>query len=761
MKNKILLILIFIFTFFISNVYASDNQYEVLYKMENELKDNTFTIQLGLREASTMVVMNSIVYNQEKLEFVSIEGNDYFTVTKSKDMSNGVFKSFKILADSEYGFQKVYYANLTFKIKDDFKQGERTEIYFSGNKVATADEILKTAPSMTFTVFYDKDGTVSYVAQEQNFMTQVNMFLANNWKIVLYCLGGLLVLFIIIRYVIIHKEVKAYDNKHNHNHIIEKMKFAKVSKKLQTVTDDKPEKVRIAKVGKWGKKKVKEQPTQVRQANLNDLMKAEPTEVVQQPTYQERGVFVGNQNTGDDNMLPDDFSSFSEASNNYAYDDDTTESEISSEGAVNLDNLTSQSLQDDNNNSKLGIFLGFLLLIGGLFNISNVNALNEDEMNNLRNMILGNIAWSAEYDINNDNTIDMLDIIALKDLNNITIIQDTMTVSDSKPEANFNLKSTSKYVRTTRNGTTKVRTTANGKWKKNNNNNNQSNNNSNNNNHSTTTGETINSEGEAVYTSPEITTKQPEQVDLANGSSTKYRVSISYSNGYGDYDAIDLPYGGSVEFNVYPNEEGYQNLSSLSCTNGSITNNGYKVKISDVRTEMSCVIGFSASNTINANVNVRYQDADKRVVNNVLNLTQQKPGDYLSRSLKLDSNYTYERISCTNGFKDYSYSNGTFTARIADRSGTCTIYMKPNKVNKGIYYNGQKVFDLSGNYHDTIKNITLNDAKWGKDMKLYCGSTTINPKSVEKVRESIGGYTFEGWRYVFDVKLENTDCTLK
>ena len=148
MKSKFLLILIFIFTFFIPNVYASsDNQFEVLYKMENELKDNTFTIQMGLREASTMAVMNSVTYNHDKLEFVSIEGNDYFTVTKSKEMTNGVFKSFKILADSEYGFQKVYYANLTFKIKDNFKQGERTEIYFSGNKVATADELIKTSPS--------------------------------------------------------------------------------------------------------------------------------------------------------------------------------------------------------------------------------------------------------------------------------------------------------------------------------------------------------------------------------------------------------------------------------------------------------------------------------------------------------------------------------------------------------------------------------------------------------------------------------------
>ncbi len=130
MKKKLFLLLIIVFSLFVPVVYAKDMQFEVLYKMENELKDNTFTIQLGLREESAMAVMNSIVYNQDKLEFVSIDANEYFHVTKSNELANGVFRSFKILADSDYGFQKVYYANLTFKIKDDFKQGERTEIYF-------------------------------------------------------------------------------------------------------------------------------------------------------------------------------------------------------------------------------------------------------------------------------------------------------------------------------------------------------------------------------------------------------------------------------------------------------------------------------------------------------------------------------------------------------------------------------------------------------------------------------------------------------
>ena len=764
MKSKFLLILIFIFTFFIPNVYASsDNQFEVLYKMENELKDNTFTIQMGLREASTMAVMNSVTYNHDKLEFVSIEGNDYFTVTKSKEMTNGVFKSFKILADSEYGFQKVYYANLTFKIKDNFKQGERTEIYFSGNKVATADELIKTSPSMTFTVFYDKDGTVSYVAQEQNFMTQINMFLANNWKIVLYCLGGLIVLFIIIRYIIIHREVKAYDDKNNHNHIVNKMKFAKVSKNLRTVTDDKPEKVRIAKVGKWGKKKQKNvpvQPTQVQQTNINNLMQAEPTEVQPvEPQYEERGVFVGNQNLGDDNLLPDDFSTFGEASDSYAYDDDNQKSEISSEGAVNLDNLTSQSLQGDDDNSKLGVFLG-LLLVCGLFNLNTVKALDDNQMESLRNMILGNITWSAEYDINNDNVIDMLDIIASKDLNNITIIQDTMTVADSKPQANFNLKSTSKYVRTTKNGTTKVRTTANGKWK-NNSNNNSNNNNSNNNNSSTTTGETVNQNGEQVYVSPEVTTKAPTSADLSNGSESKYHVTIEYTNGSGEYTGVELPYNGSVSFDTYPKNEGYQNLSSVFCTEGKITNNGYRVTISEVKFNSSCHITFSESNSINANVNVRYNDKDNRIDNNVINLTKQKPGAYTSRTINLDSHYDYKNMSCSGGFSDYNLSGREFTGHIDEKSGTCTINMTPKHYKNYIKYgNFNNYYLIEGYYHDKTQAV-LFDTSFTEGLKLYCGSSTISPKSAELKTNNDYGLPMTGYQYIFEFKIEGTDCTLK
>ena len=98
MKKGLLAFIIVVLSIVITPVYAEE--FETLFKMDNELKDNTFTIQLGLREASTMAVMSNIAYNQDKLEFVSIDANEYFTVTKSKDINNGSFKSFKILADS-------------------------------------------------------------------------------------------------------------------------------------------------------------------------------------------------------------------------------------------------------------------------------------------------------------------------------------------------------------------------------------------------------------------------------------------------------------------------------------------------------------------------------------------------------------------------------------------------------------------------------------------------------------------------------------
>ena len=764
MKRKVFMLLIIIFSLFIPVVYAKDMQYEVLYKMENELKDNTFTIQLGLREERTMAVMNSIVYNQDKLEFVSIDANEYFHVTKSKEMTNGVFKSFKLLADSDYGFQKVYYANVTFKIKDNFKQGERTEIYFSGNKVATADEEFKTAPGMTFTVFYDKDGTVSYVAQEQNFMTQINMYLTNNWRTVLFILGGIIVVFILLRVIFQSELVREYRKKHEHNHIVENMKFAKVPNKLNTVIDEKPEKVKIAKLGKWGKKnkiiQPNQQPVQVQQPinnNIVDLMKAEPTEsAIQQSTYQEKGVFIGNQNTGDDNMLPDDFSTFAKSENNYAYDDDNLNtSEVSSKGGVNLDNLTHMSLQDDDKsgNGKIGIFLAFLLVIGGLFNIGKVNALDANQMDNLRNMILGNMAWSAEYDINNDNVIDMLDIIALKDINNITIIQDTMTVADSKPQATFNLKSTSKYVRTTRNGTTKVRTTAKGNWK-------QNPSGGNGGGGSTTTSGDPSGEGDSGY-EEEITTVQPSSTDLAGDSDKKVHVSIHYAKGSGQYNEIDLPYGGSVTFDVYPQSDGYQKLGNLYCNNGRITADGYKVTISDVTFKSDCNIAFTKSNTINASLDVMYEDDENKVVN-LIKLTNQQPDFTIEKSVNIDTNnYNYRSMSCNGGFITHSLDGKIFNGKVGETSGTCTIHMSPKIKNVKILYNGSTEFEFSGTYHTTYKNAQIFNSNFPNNLKLYCGGNAISPKQVKYVTQNIGGTSFGGYQYLFDIRVENDTCELR
>ena len=650
------------------------------------------------------------------------------------------------------------------------KQGERTEIYFSGNKIANADEDIKTAPSMTFTVFYDKDGTVSYVASEQNFMTQINMFLTNNWKMVLYVLGGILAVFIVLRFVFQRAQVKEYDAQHNHNHIVKKMRFARVSKKFRTVTNEKPAKVKPVKVSKWGKKKMiqpNQPPVQIQQPvyqqqpmnNVADLMKAEPTEtVIQQPTYQERGVFVGNQNTGDDNMLPDDFSTFTQAENNYAYDDDTTNnSEMSSEGAVNLDNLTNISLQDNdkNNGGKIGIFLAFLLVIGGLFNIGRVNALDDDQMNNLRNMILGNMAWSAEYDINNDNTIDMLDIIALKDLNNITIIQDTMTVQDSKPQANFNLRSTSKYVRTTRNGTTKVRTTANGKWK-----NNPSGGNGGGGSTSTSGDPSGEGGGESDY-EEQITTKSAEAIDISGPTENKVHVSVNVTNGSSDYDEIDMPYGGTITFNVYPQSEGYKNLGNMFCNNGIITNNGYQITISEVTYTSSCNIAFTKSDTINAYLDVHYNDDDHRK-ENLLRYEKKKPGVTVERQVSLDTtNYDYGGISCNGGFKTHSLSGNMFSGTIGETSGTCTIKMNPKKKRVKIMYNGINEFEVTGYYHSTYQNAQMFDTKFTDNLKLYCGGNPISPKSVKKMTNTDSGYSFEGYQYLFDVRIENDTCELR
>ena len=750
MKKGLLAIIIFVISVFIPTVYAE--QFEVLYKMENELKDNTFTIQLGLREASTMAVMSNIVYNQEKLEFVSLDANEYFTVTKSSDTANGAFKSFKILADSDYGFQKVYYANLTFRIKDGFQKGERTDIYFNNNQVATADEIIKTSPAMVYTLFYDKDGTVSYVVSESNFMTTLNIYLTNNWKTVLIGLFVLFGLFIFVRYYLIVKDIKIFRKKHEHNHIVEKMKFAKVPVNLQTVpVDDKPEKIRLAKVGKWFKKKQKEEP-QVSQAETNDkianLMSEEPVEEVKE-TVEERGYFVGNQNMGDDNQLPDDFSSFGEAESNYAYDDDKDEddSEYDDDDAVNLDNLSNISLTDENNNNgtKVGILFLGLLVLTSLFNIKPVNALTDDEMDNLRNMILGNMTWSAEYDINNDNTIDMLDIIALKDIENITIIQDSITVEDSKPQNNFVLKSTSKYIRTTKQGQTKMRTTADGKWKHNNNNNGDNN---------YDPGETP-SDDDPSGVDPIV--KEPEDIDASEGAEITRTVHVTYSNGSGDARDITVKYGGGCEFDVYAPDEGHQALY-VAAGGGKKTITGsyptYHVKLYDIYIDMGVDITFGATSTINAKLKTGTKEYD---------YNNKAPGTTISQTVEYDEHYDITGVRCNGGFDNATMNGRKFSGVISNRSGTCTLQLKAKYYENQVNYNGSFIAKIYGNYGSTMKNVMMFGSDvTSKNMKLYCGSSSaISPKSVEWVKQTLEGYTAEGYRYLFDVQITGNDCELR
>ena len=739
MKKGLLAFIIVILSIIITPVYA--DEFETLFKMDSELKDNTFTIQLGIREASTMAVMSNIAYNQDKLEFVSIDANEYFTVTKSKDINNGSFKSFKILADSDYGFQKVYYANLTFRIKG-LEKGERTDIYFNNNQVATADEIIKTSPSIVYTLYYDKEGTVSYVVSERNFMTNLNIYLTNHWKFVLIVIFVLIGLFIFIRYWIIIHDIKIFNKKHEHNHIVEKMKFAKVPVNLQTVdVDEKPEKIRIAKLGKWGKKKVKETPQENKNEDTLAKLMAEDVQEEVKSNVPERGVFVGNQDMGNDNELPDDFSSFGKASSTYAYDDDKIESEISDEEAVNLDDLSNISLTDEddknNNGTKIGLFLG-LLIVSSLFNIKSVNALNEEEMGNLRNMILGNMTWSAEYDINNDNTIDMLDIIALKDINNITIIQDSMTVEDSKEGNNFVIKSTSKYVRTTKPGQTKVRTTADGKWK--NDNNNKNNNNSN----------PDNPSQHAVL-------KEPEIIDTSDGTQETRKITVEYRDCSGDYKDITVPFAGEITFNIYSKSEGYQKpVVSVTASRFEIqgTYPNIKLRIYDVVNDTTVKVHFGATNTINATLKTGARD---------YTYTNQQPGQKITQSVQLDSHYDYGQPKCNGGFVNASISDGHFRGTIADYSGTCTLEMTPKHYSNVIRYNGQEMYSFNGNYNSTINNVSMfSDSLKSNKLKLYCGnSDPVEPKKVEWAKQSVGGITYEGYRYIFDVKVTGSDCELR
>ena len=102
-----------------------------------------------------------------------------------------------------------------------------------------------------------------------------------------------------------------------------------------------------------------------------------------------------------------------------------------------------------------------------------------------------------------------------------------------------------------------------------------------------------------------------------------------------------------------------------------------------------------------------------------------------------------------------------FSGTIGETSGTCTIKMNPKKKRVKIMYNGINEFEVTGYYHSTYQNAQMFDTKFTDNLKLYCGGNPISPKSVKKMTNTDSGYSFEGYQYLFDVRIENDTCELR
>ena len=87
--------------------------------------------------------------------------------------------------------------------------------------------------------------------------------------------------------------------------------------------------------------------------------------------------------------------------------------------------------------------------------------------------------------------------------------------------------------------------------------------------------------------------------------------------------------------------------------------------------------------------------------------------------------------------------------------------MTPKKYKNYISYkNINNYYIIEGSYHDAFQAV-LFDTSFDNNLKLYCNNTVINPKSVEKITNNDYGSPMTGYQYIFNLKIEGTDCTLK
>lgn len=681
--KKIKYLLITLVTFFCLSVSVNAASFKPTINMSNEINDNMISIVLGFTNEEVIALTQEITYDSTKLTLVDVTALENFTVTKSIENIDGDLTTIKILADSEYSLHDTNYAVLTFSLTNKYKVKSSTRIRLSNYEAAGSDKIKMRNPGYVMRVDRTDAKNVLFIMEDITKLTDIKIWFEDHLVIILISCAA----FIVLLFIIVHiPSKKTYESRDK-----------KISSQIRGENFDnsnyiKP--VTINRAALYEPPKLKEKHHEPSPEMLNPFnMSAPQNNMVNKPA-------------------PIDMPKIKS-------DDPFVElgtEPTKEEGLIHFKPMFGEEEKDDEHQDKIEYFswLLLLLLLGVCF-ISPVKATTYP-INEMRECVVGNIDYSAEYDLNHDNKVDIVDIILTKDLTTISpetttknIVTNSNTTKNNSPKPistirtsnNFTVEKTSKYTTKFTNKSTTTKKVVAGTTKR-----------------TTTSRNTT-----TIKTTTKSTTIKPS-----------YKATINVTNGTLNKTSGSASKGQNLTFTATP-KTGYR-YKNVTCSNNQKAEYAVDLKrltVVNLSSNTTCTINFEEINDIKVTINV----TNGTPATSTMNV---KYNGSTTFNVSPKTGYVYDSFYCPSSVTS-SFSNGVLKVSGVKTNTICTVKYKA------------KVYSLTlkyGTWSKTYDNITHGKTKKytllanNKINNLKCNNVTVpftsNYDSIEEIYEYVFNY---------------------
>ncbi|MCH5167315.1 MAG: hypothetical protein J1F35_05420 [Erysipelotrichales bacterium] len=187
------MIFMFVLTF---GVKADSAHFEPFVEMYTDITENQIRMTLGFSGEEIMTIKGTVSYDPSKLTLADVEELDNFTVTTSLEDDENGYRTFSILADSDYSFNESYYATLVFDVNPGFKNKKKSDIFFYDFTAGGPEKIKFRSSGFITTLNRISISEMNYVLNTIDKNTKTKYWFTNHFY--LFVIGFLVIVMIVV-----------------------------------------------------------------------------------------------------------------------------------------------------------------------------------------------------------------------------------------------------------------------------------------------------------------------------------------------------------------------------------------------------------------------------------------------------------------------------------------------------------------------------------------------------------------------------------